>query len=53
MDLNEARERIREVDEEMAALFVRRMEAVFGAHSCYVLDVRPEGAAIVFNTTEE
>ena len=33
--------------------FVRRMEAVFGAHSCYVLDVRPEGAAIVFNTTEE
>ena len=28
MDLNEARERIREVDEEMAALFVRRMEAV-------------------------
>jgi len=28
MDLNEARERIREVDEEMAALFVRRMQAV-------------------------
>ena len=28
MDLNEARERIRAVDEEMAALFVRRMEAV-------------------------
>ena len=28
MDLNEAREQIRAVDEEMAALFVRRMEAV-------------------------
>ncbi len=28
MDLNEARERIRAVDEEMAALFVKRMEAV-------------------------
>ena len=28
MDLKEARERIRAVDEEMAALFVRRMEAV-------------------------
>ena len=28
MDLNEARERIRAVDEEMAALFVKRMQAV-------------------------
>lgn len=28
MDLNEARERIREIDGEMAALFVKRMEAV-------------------------
>lgn len=28
MELNEAREKIREIDEEMAALFVRRMEAV-------------------------
>ena len=28
MDLNEAREQIRAVDEEMAALFVKRMEAV-------------------------
>lgn len=25
--------------------FVRDMEAVFGAHSCNVLDIRPEGAA--------
>ena len=33
--------------------FVRRMEAVFGSHSCYVLDVRPEGAAIVFSTEEK
>ncbi len=33
--------------------FVRRMEAVFGAHSCYVLDVRPEGAAIVFGPEEK
>ena len=24
--------------------FVRDMEAVFGAHSCNVLDIRPEGA---------
>ena len=28
--------------------FVRQMEQVFGVHSCFVLDVRPEGAAIVF-----
>ena len=28
MDLNEAREQIRMVDEEMAALFVKRMKAV-------------------------
>ncbi|MBO4289855.1 MAG: chorismate mutase, partial [Lachnospiraceae bacterium] len=30
MDLSEAREHIRAVDEEMAELFVRRMEAVKG-----------------------
>ncbi|MBR3107910.1 MAG: galactokinase [Clostridia bacterium] len=28
--------------------FVSRMEDVFGDHSCFVLNVRPEGAAIVF-----
>ena len=28
--------------------FVNQMEKVFGAHSCYVLNVRPEGAAVVF-----
>ena len=25
--------------------FIQEMEAVFGAHSCNVLDIRPEGAA--------
>ena len=30
--------------------FVGQMEAVFGTHSCYVLNVRPEGAAVVFKT---
>ena len=28
--------------------FVRQMEAVFGRHACFVLNVRPEGAAVVF-----
>ena len=28
--------------------FVSKLEAVFGAHACYVLNVRPEGAAVVF-----
>ena len=28
--------------------FVAKMEAVFGLHCCYVLNVRPEGAAVVF-----
>lgn len=27
--------------------FVRQMETVFGSRSCYVLNVRPEGAAVV------
>ncbi len=35
------------VPNEMTGEFVRRMEAVFGADCCYVLDVRPEGAAMV------
>ena len=33
--------------------FVRQMEAVFGSHSCYVLNVRPEGAAVVFTSVAE
>ena len=33
--------------------FVTRMEAVFGERSCFVLNVRPEGAAIVFSTSEQ
>jgi galactokinase len=35
------------VPNEMVDDFVRRMECVFGDHSCFVLDVRPEGAAVV------
>ncbi|MBR4537450.1 MAG: galactokinase [Clostridia bacterium] len=35
------------VPNEMVDEFVRRMENVFGDHSCFVLDVRPEGAAVV------
>ena len=41
------------VPNEMTDEFVRRMEGVFGAHSCFVLDVRPEGAAVVFTTGEQ
>lgn len=33
--------------------FVQRMESVFGARACFVLDVRPEGAAVVFSTEEK
>ena len=33
--------------------FVRDMEAVFGDRSCFVLDVRPEGAAVMFTTAEQ
>ena len=36
------------VPNDMVDEFVTRMEAVFGAHACFVLDVRPEGAAMVF-----
>lgn len=41
------------VPNEMTDEFVKRMEGVFGAHSCFVLDVRPEGAAVVFTTGEQ
>ena len=30
--------------------FVGRMESVFGEKSCFILDVRPEGAAVVFGS---
>lgn len=40
------------VPNEMVDEFVQRMEAVFGDRSCFVLDVRPEGAAIVLSTKE-
>ena len=33
--------------------FVREMEAVFGERSCFVLDIRPEGAAVMFDTCGE
>ena len=35
------------VPNDMVDEFVLRMECVFGGHSCFVLDVRPEGAAVV------
>ena len=35
------------VPNELTGEFVKRMESVFGANCCYVLDVRPEGAAMV------
>ena len=38
------------VPNEMVDEFVKRMEDVFGEHACFVLDVRPEGAAVVFTT---
>ena len=41
------------VPNEMVDAFVQRMEKVFGAHSCFVLDVRPEGAAIVFGPEDK
>ena len=36
------------VPNDMVDEFVAQMEKVFGAHSCFVLDVRPVGAAVVF-----
>ncbi|MBE5783182.1 MAG: galactokinase [Clostridiales bacterium] len=41
------------VPNELVDEFVDRMEAVFGEHACFVLDVRPEGAAVVFTTNEQ
>lgn len=36
------------VPEEKVERFVETMEKIFGVHACTVLDVRPEGAAVVF-----
>ena len=36
------------VPNEQVDDFVAKLEAVFGIHACYVLNVRPEGAAVVF-----
>ena len=41
------------VPNDMVADFVKKMESVFGAHACFMLDVRPEGAALVFSTEEQ
>ena len=35
------------VPNDQVAYFVQQMEAVFGEHTCFVLNVRAEGAAIV------
>lgn len=36
------------VPNDMVDTFVQKMEKVFGSNACFVLDVRPEGAAVVF-----
>ena len=41
------------VPNDMVDEFVRRMEFVFGDRSCFVLDVRPEGAAVVLTTENQ
>lgn len=38
------------VPEEQLGEFMQTMDAVFGPHSCFVLDIRPEGAAIVLKS---
>lgn len=40
------------VPNQMVGEFVERMEAVFGEQACFVLDVRPEGAALVLSSLE-
>ncbi len=41
------------VPNDMVDDFVSAMEGIFGSHACFVLDVRPEGAALVFTTEEQ
>ena len=40
------------VPNDMIDRFVQQMKAVFGDKACFVLDVRPEGAAVVFAPEE-
>ena len=40
------------VPNDMLDEFLKRMESVFGEKNCFVLDVRPEGAAVVFKSEE-
>ena len=35
------------VPQRELSAFIDAMEAVFGPHSCHVLDIRPEGAAVI------
>ena len=39
------------VPEEMVGEFTRKMKGVFGDKCCFVLDIRPEGAAVVLETS--
>ena len=41
------------VPNDLVDEFVGRMEAVFGEHACFVLDVRPDGAALVLSSQEQ
>lgn len=41
------------VPNDMVDEFVGRMEAVFGEKACLVLDVRPEGAALVLSSQDQ
>lgn len=40
------------VPDDLLKEFVEKMQAVFGPRACFVLDVRPQGAAVVFSTAE-
>lgn len=40
------------VPNDMIEEFVSKMEGVFGANCCYVLDVRPEGATLVLKASD-
>lgn len=41
------------VPNDKVDFFVGQMEDVFGSHCCFVLNVRPEGAAVVFTSPAE
>ena len=45
-----ARRRIRRYDfvpDKLLSQFIETMEGTFGEHCCNVLDIRPEGAAVL------